>query len=233
MAMYESYKAGDFLDFTLDDFEEKENETKQMLSSGDLGSFAASLSGLPESQLCIPDDPIEDLEWFPNFADGSISLSGIPTSPDRETVSFSGFPKTPQQETEENINRETPRKGFDGHLRKVIPSKKPRSKRVGGRAWASMKGPSSLSLPESGVLAPEKSGGVVLGRRCTHCEVDNTPQWRLGPMGPKTLCNACGVRYKSGRLVPEYRPAASPSFNNGVHSNSHRKIMKLREVRYG
>ncbi|XP_042492469.1 GATA transcription factor 2-like [Macadamia integrifolia] len=228
MAIYESYKGCDFLDFTLDDLEEEENENNQMLSSDDLGSFAASLSCFPGSQLCVPDDPIEDLEWFPNFADGSISLSGIPTSPDRETVSSSGFPKTPEQETEESNNRVTPRKVFDGHLRQVIHSKKPRSKRVGGRAWASMKGPSSLSLPEKG-----GGGGVLLGRRCTHCQTDNTPQWRMGPMGPKTLCNACGVRYKSGRLVPEYRPAASPSFSNGVHSNSHKKIMKMREVRYG
>ncbi|KAM0898478.1 hypothetical protein ACQ4PT_021880 [Festuca glaucescens] len=66
------------------------------------------------------------------------------------------------------------------------------------------------------------------GRRCLHCETDKTPQWRTGPMGPKTLCNACGVRYKSGRLVPEYRPAASPTFEPSVHSNSHRKVVELR-----
>jgi len=47
-------------------------------------------------------------------------------------------------------------------------------------------------------------------------------------MGPKTLCNACGVRYKSGRLVPEYRPAASPTFVMSKHSNSHRKVLELR-----
>lgn len=66
------------------------------------------------------------------------------------------------------------------------------------------------------------------GRRCLHCETDKTPQWRTGPMGPKTLCNACGVRYKSGRLVPEYRPAASPTFMVSKHSNSHRKVLELR-----
>ncbi|RWW14570.1 hypothetical protein GW17_00021647 [Ensete ventricosum] len=54
------------------------------------------------------------------------------------------------------------------------------------------------------------------------------PAWRTGPLGPKTLCNACGVRYKSGRLVPEYRPAASPTFVLTQHSNSHRKVMELR-----
>lgn len=66
------------------------------------------------------------------------------------------------------------------------------------------------------------------GRKCLHCATDRTPQWRTGPMGPKTLCNACGVRYKSGRLVPEYRPAASPTFVLTKHSNSHRKVLELR-----
>ncbi|RLN31188.1 GATA transcription factor [Panicum miliaceum] len=67
-------------------------------------------------------------------------------------------------------------------------------------------------------------GGV---RRCTHCASEKTLQWRTGPLGPKTLCNACGVRFKSGRLMPEYRPAASPTFVLTQHSNSHRKEMIL------
>jgi hypothetical protein len=76
----------------------------------------------------------------------------------------------------------------------------------------------------------KRDGGVegCDGRKCLHCATDKTPQWRTGPMGPKTLCNACGVRYKSGRLVPEYRPAASPTFMLTKHSNSHRKVLELR-----
>ncbi|WMV56072.1 hypothetical protein MTR67_049457 [Solanum verrucosum] len=66
-------------------------------------------------------------------------------------------------------------------------------------------------------------------KKCTHCEVTKTPQWREGPLGPKTLCNACGVRYRSGRLFPEYRPAASPTFVPSVHSNSHRKVVEMRK----
>ncbi|KAG6533431.1 GATA transcription factor 4-like [Zingiber officinale] len=76
-----------------------------------------------------------------------------------------------------------------------------------------------------------KKGGAAEdgpARRCTHCASEKTPQWRTGPLGPKTLCNACGVRYKSGRLVQEYRPAASPTFVLTQHSNSHRKVMELR-----
>ncbi|OVA18067.1 zinc finger protein [Macleaya cordata] len=65
-------------------------------------------------------------------------------------------------------------------------------------------------------------------RKCLHCEITKTPQWRAGPMGPKTLCNACGVRYKSGRLYPEYRPAASPTFVAALHSNSHKKVLEMR-----
>ncbi|KAL6651126.1 hypothetical protein ACP70R_010051 [Stipagrostis hirtigluma subsp. patula] len=65
-------------------------------------------------------------------------------------------------------------------------------------------------------------------RRCSHCGVQKTPQWRAGPEGAKTLCNACGVRYKSGRLLPEYRPACSPTFVSSIHSNSHRKVLEMR-----
>ncbi|KAJ4826744.1 hypothetical protein Tsubulata_016833 [Turnera subulata] len=67
-------------------------------------------------------------------------------------------------------------------------------------------------------------------RQCSHCAVTKTPQWREGPNGPKTLCNACGVRYRSGRLLPEYRPAASPTFVPSIHSNSHRKVLEMRKT---
>ncbi|KAK9165373.1 hypothetical protein Scep_000564 [Stephania cephalantha] len=74
-----------------------------------------------------------------------------------------------------------------------------------------------------------KLGGVEAPqRRCSHCGVVKTPQWRTGPNGAKTLCNACGVRFKSGRLLPEYRPACSPTFSSAVHSNNHRKVLEMR-----
>ncbi|KAL7081318.1 hypothetical protein ACP275_14G032500 [Erythranthe tilingii] len=94
---------------------------------------------------------------------------------------------------------------------------------------------SQLSLPPlplaAAMTADSGGGGTAgggMGRRCWHCQADKTPQWRAGPMGPKTLCNACGVRYKSGRLLPEYRPANSPTFSSNLHSNSHRKVVEMR-----
>ncbi|GAB2287230.1 hypothetical protein Dimus_021612 [Dionaea muscipula] len=66
-------------------------------------------------------------------------------------------------------------------------------------------------------------------RFCLHCATKVTPQWREGPFGPKTLCNACGMRYRVGKLVPEYRPAASPTFDISKHSNFYKKILKMRQ----
>ncbi|KAH8480878.1 hypothetical protein H0E87_030948 [Populus deltoides] len=85
---------------------------------------------------------------------------------------------------------------------------------------------SSSSKDRTGSL--ESDNGQQQPRRCTHCLAQRTPQWRAGPSGPKTLCNACGVRYKSGRLLPEYRPAKSPTFVSYLHSNSHKKVMEMR-----
>ncbi|ORY05759.1 hypothetical protein K493DRAFT_159907, partial [Basidiobolus meristosporus CBS 931.73] len=30
---------------------------------------------------------------------------------------------------------------------------------------------------------------------CTECGTTKSPEWRRGPQGPKTLCNACGLRW--------------------------------------
>ncbi|XP_039045311.1 GATA transcription factor 5-like [Hibiscus syriacus] len=87
------------------------------------------------------------------------------------------------------------------------------------------------STMKEGITEEEKPSAAAegqQGRRCSHCLAQRTPQWRAGPMGPKTLCNACGVRYKSGRLLPEYRPAKSPTFVSYLHSNSHKKVLEMR-----
>ena len=32
-------------------------------------------------------------------------------------------------------------------------------------------------------------------RRCERCMCEDTPEWRRGPNGARTLCNACGLHY--------------------------------------
>ncbi|CAD6333165.1 unnamed protein product [Miscanthus lutarioriparius] len=107
----------------------------------------------------------------------------------------------------------------------AFPAKKP-SKSAKKKEAPTTPVPNNAAAAAAAAAASAAAAGE--GRRCLHCETDKTPQWRTGPLGPKTLCNACGVRYKSGRLVPEYRPAASPTFVVSKHSNSHRKVLELR-----
>ncbi|KAF6742996.1 hypothetical protein DFP72DRAFT_829148 [Ephemerocybe angulata] len=33
------------------------------------------------------------------------------------------------------------------------------------------------------------------GQTCLGCGATSTPEWRRGPLGPRTLCNACGLVY--------------------------------------
>ncbi|KMT08266.1 hypothetical protein BVRB_6g141930 [Beta vulgaris subsp. vulgaris] len=65
-------------------------------------------------------------------------------------------------------------------------------------------------------------------KKCMHCGTTETPQWRTGPMGRKTVCNACGVQYKHGRLYPDYRPLKSPTFDPSLHSNLPKKVQMMR-----
>ncbi|KAI7817868.1 hypothetical protein BC939DRAFT_313023 [Gamsiella multidivaricata] len=36
--------------------------------------------------------------------------------------------------------------------------------------------------------------------RCTSCNIVKTPEWRKGPLGPRTLCNACGLSKHSSHF---------------------------------
>ncbi|KAF7033963.1 hypothetical protein CFC21_045025 [Triticum aestivum] len=38
-------------------------------------------------------------------------------------------------------------------------------------------------------------------KACDDCNTTKTPLWRGGPNGPKSLCNACGIRYRKRRRV--------------------------------
>ena len=69
--------------------------------------------------------------------------------------------------------------------------------------------------PEHGIFATSgpamakshaSGSAATAGKSCSQCGVTKTPQWREGPLGPKTLCNACGVkRVRQARAVLEGR----------------------------
>ncbi|KAF8980021.1 hypothetical protein BGZ46_004734 [Entomortierella lignicola] len=47
-------------------------------------------------------------------------------------------------------------------------------------------------------------------RQCAYCGCTSTPTWRRGPDGPHTLCNACGVKWRQGRIFIDTLPATPP-----------------------
>ncbi|MCO5600979.1 hypothetical protein L7F22_055096 [Adiantum nelumboides] len=55
------------------------------------------------------------------------------------------------------------------------------------------------SSPAGHVAGRSNSGGY--SRTCTLCGTSKTPLWRSGPMGAKSLCNACGIRSKKAKKV--------------------------------
>ncbi|CAL9149354.1 unnamed protein product [Musa hybrid cultivar] len=63
-------------------------------------------------------------------------------------------------------------------------------------------------LQSSGGSDPSSSDSQL--KSCTGCRTTKTPLWRAGPSGPKSLCNACGIRYrKSRRAVPRFEEAGA------------------------
>ncbi|XP_078155773.1 GATA transcription factor 2 [Carex rostrata] len=192
------------------------------------------------NEFYVPSDEAAELEWLSKFVDDS--YSDMPSNMGANMANFM------------NVSNETGQLGAENSSASAgrgARSKRSRATSAIAAAWHSLIPPpqSSPSTSSSSSDLPSKpskggsanrgkkagigNGGTEVGleggvRRCTHCASEKTPQWRTGPLGPKTLCNACGVRFKSGRLMPEYRPAASPTFVLTQHSNSHRKVMELR-----
>ncbi|XP_076891825.1 GATA transcription factor 1-like [Bidens hawaiensis] len=187
----------------------------------------------PNYNPSFPELAEEELEWLSN-KDAFPALDDIFSNPN-QTVTLSVIDNNSSSSSSGNSNSHSHSiTSCCGSLQVPLnyPVRKRSNRRRRGKQcwwWNQVIEVPSSSSSLSLLSKPQATGGAGLGRRCQHCLAEKTPQWRAGPMGPKTLCNACGVRYKSGRLVAEYRPANSPSFSVKLHSNSHRKIMEMRK----
>ncbi|CAL9764324.1 unnamed protein product [Musa acuminata subsp. burmannicoides] len=196
----------------------------------------ACLSG----DLCGPHEELAELEWLSNFVEESFSGEDV----HRPQLVSGTNPTTSLSSYAAAAPAQPPRLRPEAPVLAKARSKRSRPAPCSWSSRALVFSPSTAtaSSPELELTTPPSAvpgnkakkqasaavaGSPLEGQRCLHCQAEKTPQWRAGPMGPKTLCNACGVRYKSGRLVPEYRPAASPTFVPSKHSNSHRKVLEL------
>ncbi|RDY07716.1 GATA transcription factor 5 [Mucuna pruriens] len=217
-------------------------------------TFKDEYGSVPTSELSVPTDDVADLEWLSHFVEDSFSefSAGFPSATENPTGLAA---KEPEPEPESPVfTFKTPvqTKARSKRTRngvRVWPLGSPSFTESSSSSTTSSSSSSSPSSPlliytnfpqsldhvssEPKPKKPKKktssdSAATLAPRRCSHCGVQKTPQWRTGPLGPKTLCNACGVRFKSGRLLPEYRPACSPTFSSELHSNHHRKVLEMR-----
>ncbi|XP_023000537.1 GATA transcription factor 1 [Cucurbita maxima] len=239
----------DLLDFSSDIGEEdEEDDVVPPRSSTAADSSEFNAGSLPDDtssgRILLEDCGEEELEWLSNedafpavstFVDILSDHHHHPPPP-LTMVSKQNSPVSVLESSSVSSHSETNSTKSSSHgsvlmsccVGLKVPSKA-RSKRRRGRhisghhLWFKQQ-PSSRNVKQ---VVPTTTT-TAIGRKCLHCGAEKTPQWRAGPLGPKTLCNACGVRFKSGRLVPEYRPASSPTFSPVLHSNSHRKVMEMR-----
>ncbi|KAK7351888.1 hypothetical protein VNO77_11641 [Canavalia gladiata] len=255
----EDFSVDDLFDFSNGSlhYEQQEyDEEKESLSvssqSQDRGeddtnsnSAGVSYDSIFSTELAVPPGDLEDLEWVSHFVDDSLPELSLLYPVRSEQAN-----RWVEPEPRPFSAKKTPR--FPSEMKITTKARTNRYRKPKACVWSLSpllsrpSSPSSCSSVLSSTAPPPlvfgeppakkqkkraeaQSIGAQVQRRCSHCQVQKTPQWRTGPLGAKTLCNACGVRYKSGRLFSEYRPACSPTFCSDIHSNSHRKVLEMRK----
>ncbi|GFQ03777.1 gata transcription factor 6 [Phtheirospermum japonicum] len=180
--------------------EEKELEEKEKNCSVSLEKQTAPENGavsvkdgfgpLPESELSVPAEGLESLEWLSHFVEDSFSdysLTG-------KVTSMAAANRTElETSVKEQVCFTTP----------VQTKARTKRARTGGQTgeFFNVKPPSKKHKKKPADAGAAGSGGGQ-PRRCSHCGVTKTPQWRAGPLGSKTLCQ--------------------------LHSNNHRKVLEMR-----
>ncbi|GER49473.1 GATA transcription factor [Striga asiatica] len=62
---------------------------------------------------------------------------------------------------------------------------------------------------------------------CSVCKTTRTPLWRSGPSGPKSLCNACGIKHRKKMPNSPKQDSAEPDSKKGKIGKKKKKS-KLR-----
>ncbi|CAN4096465.1 unnamed protein product [Withania somnifera] len=65
-------------------------------------------------------------------------------------------------------------------------------------------------------------------RVCSDCNTTKTPLWRSGPKGPKSLCNACGIRQRKARRAMAAAAAANGTNFSSTTGTSTTTTMKIK-----
>ncbi|KAI8099125.1 uncharacterized protein BX664DRAFT_354599 [Halteromyces radiatus] len=63
-------------------------------------------------------------------------------------------------------------------------------------------------------------------KRCESCQTSQSPEWRRGPSGHRTLCNACGLRYSRSLARQEQRTTLSPIISHASIQQQQQNIQQ-------
>ncbi|KAH0698987.1 hypothetical protein KY284_013202 [Solanum tuberosum] len=245
----QSFVSGDdlFVDELLDlssgfpDDEGYQNENESKCSSSPqikesdketviIPSVKQDFGSLLGSELSLPGADLDNLEWLSHFVEDSFSEYSLTYSagnlPEKALEVHSDAEIPVREKPCFTVPFSAEREKSSSRIWPPSMSFSSSSSTTANNFWGQL----SENKPAARKLKKKMEKRVGIGaKQCSHCGVQKTPLWRTGPLGEKTLCNACGVRFKSGRLLPEYRPASSPTFSTGLHSNSHRKVLEMRQ----
>ncbi|KAF5208140.1 Gata transcription factor [Thalictrum thalictroides] len=70
-------------------------------------------------------------------------------------------------------------------------------------------------------------------RTCSDCNTTRTPLWRSGPKGPKTLCNACGIRQRKARRAIAVAAAVASDGVPAINTSSMQKKVHCSKKKSG
>ncbi|KAH8682193.1 hypothetical protein BX600DRAFT_505805 [Xylariales sp. PMI_506] len=81
---------------------------------------------------------------------------------------------------------------------RYVEGERSRGITTGNRSPTLIKGDAGIAIPvDRDPRTGEKKKKLKVAEEyvCTDCGTLDSPEWRKGPSGPKTLCNACGLRW--------------------------------------
>lgn len=96
---------------------------------------------------------------------------------------------------------------------------------TGGTSPALIRGDAGIDIPAD-KTDPRYGGSGYLDKKpkkvksadeyvCTDCGTLDSPEWRRGPSGPKTLCNACGLRWAKKEKKKSGGPSGGETQGSG------------------
>ncbi|EEE65910.1 protein CYTOKININ-RESPONSIVE GATA TRANSCRIPTION FACTOR 1-like [Oryza sativa Japonica Group] len=151
-------------------------EPQNMIGGSSAGIFATPFPTVKS----IRDDMIERSQFDPYDTEKLQASCGL-----AKVVAGGKWSAVPAAKMKITRKMGEPSSGVTGGAATTVAPKKPRRR------------PAQAYEDHGHGGAMGQAFGVI--RVCSDCNTTKTPLWRSGPCGPKSLCNACGIRQRKAR----------------------------------